>query len=79
MTRTIDFMVTGERKIHCAGCELRIETALRQLPGIRNVQASAETQRVVVRSDPAQVGAEGIRAKLEELGYQAEFVKESSS
>ncbi len=70
MAHTIDLMVTGEQKIHCAGCELRIETALRRLPGIRNVQASAETQRVVVKANSTVVSSDQVRAKLEELGYK---------
>ena len=69
MARSIDLVVTGKQQIHCAGCELRIETALRRLPGIRDVQASAETQRVVVKANSAVVGSDQVRAKLEELGY----------
>ena len=69
MTRTIDFTVTGGMKLHCAGCEERIGTALRRLPGVGDVQASAQDQRVKVTMDPAQVSAEQVRAKLEELGY----------
>jgi copper chaperone CopZ len=34
------------------------------------VKASAATQQVLVTVDPAQVGAEQVRAKLEQLGYQ---------
>lgn len=70
MARTIDLMVTGEQKIHCVGCELRIETALRRLPGIRDVQASAETQRVAVKANSPVVSADQVRAKLEDLGYE---------
>ena len=69
MRRTIDFTVTGEQTIHCASCEQRIGNALRRLPGIQNVQASARTQAVQVTIDPTQVGSEQIRAKLEQLGY----------
>lgn len=70
MARTIDFRVTGEQTIHCAGCEQRIGNALRRLPGIHNVQASARTQVVQVTIDPAQVDPEQIRAKLALLGYE---------
>lgn len=70
MTRMIEFAVTGEQKIHCAGCEERIGNALRRLAGIQDVQASAQTQRVVVTIDPIQVRPEQVRAKLEQLGYQ---------
>ena len=70
MGRTIDFTVTGAQTIHCAGCEQRIATALRRLPGIENVQASARTQAVQVTIDPAQVDPEQIRARLALLGYE---------
>lgn len=69
-TTVLQFQVTGEEKIHCAGCESRIATALRRLPGVEEVQASAETQQVQVTIAPAQVSANQLRARLEELGYQ---------
>lgn len=72
MTQETDFTVTGEPKIHCAGCEQRIGNALRRLRGVRDVQARAETQRVVVRFDPAQVTPDEVRAKLEQLGYHVQ-------
>ncbi len=70
MGRTVDFTVTGEEKIHCAGCEQRIANALRRLPGIQDVQANAQSQRVVVKLDPAQISPEQVRTKLKQLGYQ---------
>jgi copper chaperone CopZ len=69
MARTLTLTVTGEQKIHCAGCEERIGSAVRRLPGIQDVQASAETQKVVVTFDPDKVSADHVRAKLEQLGY----------
>ncbi len=74
MTQETDFTVTGEQKIHCAGCEQRIGNALRRLRGVTDVQASAETQRVAVRFDPAQVTPGEVRAKLEQLGYRVQPV-----
>lgn len=70
MARTIDFTVIGEPQIHCAGCEQRIGNAMRRLPGVQDVKASARTQRVAVTIDPADVGSEQVQAKLEQLGYQ---------
>ncbi len=69
-TETLNYTVTGEPTIHCAGCEQRIGNALRRLPGIRAVQASHRTQQVRVTIDPAQVGADQVQGKLEQLGYQ---------
>ena len=73
MTQTIDLTVTGEQPIHCAGCEQRIGNGLRRLRGVQSVRASANTQRVEVAIDPAQVNAEQLRAKLEQLGFAAEL------
>lgn len=70
MTTTLQFEVVGEEKIHCAGCESRIATALGRLPGVEDVQASAETQQVKLTIDPARVSADELRVRLEKLGYQ---------
>jgi copper chaperone CopZ len=73
MAQTLEFVVMGEEKMHCAGCEQRVSNALRRLPGVQEVQASATTQHVLVTVDPSQVGADQVRAKLEQLGYQAKI------
>ncbi|HSF30376.1 MAG TPA: heavy-metal-associated domain-containing protein [Candidatus Tectomicrobia bacterium] len=71
MAQTIELVVTGEEKMHCAGCEQRVSNALRRLPGVQEVQASADSQHVLVTIDPSQVSTEQVRTKLEQLGYQA--------
>lgn len=70
MLHTIDFKVTGQQTIHCAGCEQRISRALRSIPGVQDVQASNQTQQVLVGIDPALVGPVQVQAKLEQLGYE---------
>ena len=72
MATKLEFTVTGEQKIHCAGCEQRIGRALGNLPGVRAVTASAATQKVEVKLSPSGASPERVRAKLEELGYQTE-------
>ena len=72
MRQTIDFTVIGEQTIHCASCEQRIGKALRRLDGVRDARASAATQQVEVYFDPSQVGAEELRAKLRQIGYEVE-------
>ena len=73
MVQTLEFVVMGEEKMHCAGCEQRVSNVLRRLPGVQEVQANATTQQVRVTVDPSQVGAEQVQAKLEQLGYQAKI------
>ncbi len=70
MAEMVNFTVTGEQKIHCAGCEERITSALRRLPGIQDIQASRETQRVAVTFDPARVTPDKVKTTLEQLGYR---------
>ena len=69
-TAVVQFEVVGEEKIHCEGCEARIANALARLPGVEEVQASAETQRVRVAIDPAQTSEKEVRARLAQIGYQ---------
>ena len=69
-TTVVQLEVIGEEKIHCEGCEARIANALRRLPGVEEVQASAETQRVKVTIDSVKVSADEVRARLAQIGYQ---------
>ncbi len=70
MANTTEFTVTGERKIHCEGCEQRIDRALRRLSGVEEVRASADDQRVEVTLDPERVEEGQVRERLELLGYE---------
>ena len=70
MTRTIEFTVTGEDKLHCAGCEQRVGHTLRRLAGVQDIWASAESQQVVVTIDPTQVSPQQVQSKIEQLGYE---------
>jgi copper chaperone CopZ len=69
-TNTMEFTVTGEQEIHCEGCEQRIGNALERLDGVETVEASAQTQRVVVETDPAQTGPDQLRERFDLLGYE---------
>ncbi len=71
MANTAEFIVTGEQKIHCEGCEQRIGRALKRLPGVGGVEASAQSQRIIVEMmDPERVGPEQVRERLDLLGYE---------
>lgn len=70
MANIINFTVTGGTRIHCAGCEQRINRALRRVPGIQRVQTSISRQEIAVTFEPAQVGPEQIQTRLGEIGYE---------
>ena len=70
MMTVLQLHVIGEEKMHCAGCETRVSNALRRLPGIRDVRASAETQQIAVTIDPSEVSREQVYARLQQLGYE---------
>ena len=69
MSETIQLTVIGEEKMHCAGCEQRVGTVLRRLPGVESVAASATTQQIEVNFDPNLVGIEQLQSRLEQAGY----------
>jgi copper chaperone CopZ len=68
---TTTFKVTGETEIHCASCEQRIDRALQRLDGVRDVKSSFQTQEVTVTTDDAKLSPDQVRARLEQLGYEA--------
>lgn len=70
MSTTVEFTVSGDVKLHCASCEQRVERALRQVPGVQEVAASAATQQVVATIDGGQVSPSELQVKLGELGYR---------
>jgi copper chaperone CopZ len=72
MTNHIDFQVVGDRKINCISCETLINVMLERASGIEEVTSSAKTQYVTVSFDDAQISAEQVRAKLNELGFSVE-------
>ncbi len=75
MSITVEFMVLGDERIHCSGCESRIVYALRRLPGVQDVRANFRTQHVMISIDAAITdGVEQARARLEALGYGVTLV-----
>ena len=64
---TLTLHVTG---MTCGGCENAVKRAVSRLPGVSEVSASHQAQRVTVDYDAAQVTPETIEAKIAALGYQ---------
>lgn len=58
-------------RIHCGGCEQTVTHAVKNLPGIEKVEASAQTKRVLVEFNPAAVDEAKIREALKAVGYPA--------
>jgi copper chaperone len=73
MAQTLEFVIVGDEKVYCSGCEQRVSKAMRRLPGLREVQADATTQHVRVTVGLSQVEAGQVQAELEQLGYQAKI------
>jgi copper chaperone CopZ len=63
---TLTLHVTG---MTCGGCENAVKRAVSKLPGVSEVSASHQEQRVTVAYDAAQVTPETIAAKIGGLGY----------
>ena len=77
--QTLEFVLTGEQKMHCSGCETRIAYVLRQMPGVHDVCATAANQRVIVLADAAgAIDADHIAEKLKQLGYEAQRVESAA-
>lgn len=74
MFKTITFEVVGDQKLACAGCEQRVEKALKTLPGVGQVLASARNQRVEVLFDAAKVDTAAIAERISKTGYQSKVV-----
>jgi len=69
-TETKTLKIIGEQKMHCSGCERTVKFALKQLPGIRQVEASHKTQLVNLTFDAETLDVERVRQELDWIGYQ---------
>ena len=65
------FTIVGDSRLHCESCEARVRAALQRLHGVRLVTADAGTQRVTVTLGPNGAGADEVRTRLRELGYDS--------
>lgn len=70
MASQIEFVVTGTERMHCTGCEARIARALKWLPGVREVEASHESQRVSVAIDAGRVTPAEVQAAIKQAGFE---------
>ncbi|MFQ5614467.1 MAG: heavy-metal-associated domain-containing protein [Anaerolineae bacterium] len=69
--------VIGERTIHCGGCEHTVKFALKQLPTVRQVEASHRTQLINLTFEPEALDLARVRRELEWIGYQVAEIEEA--
>ncbi|MBI2936208.1 MAG: heavy-metal-associated domain-containing protein [Chloroflexi bacterium] len=76
----VELTVQG-KAIHCSGCESRIETVLKKLPGVVKAKADHNTQRIVLTLDVEKTPVDEVKQKLEFAGYRtgSDSVSDSSS
>jgi copper chaperone len=70
MLKSITFEVIGDERLHCEGCEQRVERRLKALQGVRQVRAHTHNQRIEVLFDTALLEDTAIAARLGEAGYE---------
>jgi copper chaperone len=63
----LDLSVSG---MTCIGCENRIERTLKDLDGVRHVNADHRAGAVTVMLDEAQTDEAAVRARIEQVGYE---------
>lgn len=67
MTTTNEYQVTG---MTCGHCEMSVREEVEELPGVTDIQVSAQTGRLVVTSEKPLDDAT-VLAAVEEAGYSA--------
>ena len=66
MTQTISLNVTGMK---CGGCESTVKTALQNLDGVADVQASFKDNKVEVEFDAAKISVDSIKQAISAAGF----------
>lgn len=64
MFKSIALEVIGEQRLHCESCEQRVERLPKGLPGIGQVRAQSDNQRIEVLFDAAVVELATIAERL---------------
>ncbi len=70
MFKSVTFEVTGDQRLHCEGCEQRVERVLNALQGVGQVRALARTQHIEVLFDTALTDTGAIAECMSKAGYQ---------
>jgi copper chaperone len=70
MLKSVTFEVIGDQRLHCEGCERRVERLLKALQGVGQVRAHAHNQRIEVLFDTAVLEATALADRLGAAGYE---------
>lgn len=68
-TVTAEFSVNG---MHCTGCENTIKTNVKELKGVKTIDASFKENKAVVIFDSLQTNEIAIMAAIEDAGYKVD-------
>ena len=79
MFKSITFEVIGDQRLVCEGCEQRVESLLKALPGVQKVRALARKQRIEVLFDAAALEASAIAERLGKAGYKTKVGSSTSN
>ena len=74
MFKSITFVVIGDQRLVCEGCEQRVEHALKALAGVGQVRAKGLNQCIEVLFDAAKLDAAAIAERISQVGYQTKVV-----
>lgn len=61
----------GLSGMYCAACSIAIEDALLKVPGVREVQVQATSQRARILLDPSQTRLSALVTAVQRVGYRA--------
>lgn len=78
MFKSVTFEVVGDQRLHCQGCEERVTRLLKALPGVRQVRAEAQNQRIEVLFDTAMLEATALAERLREASYEVRISNSTS-
>jgi Cu+-exporting ATPase len=67
----VEFAIVGGG-VTCPTCVVNIETALKDLPGVDEVQVNFGADRITTQYDPEQVSLEQMQQLIEETGYKVQ-------
>ena len=70
--------IVGENQLDCGMCENTLRFALRQLPGVQQVQASCNTQLIKIVFNLELISLDHIQQELAEMGYEVAEIDLSS-